>query len=127
MPGARAAQPEYAWVRERRRSQRLPALRALAAGLPPRGAQRHAPRPRRADRGRRRRLRRLPRRRLAAAARPAALRLPPLVLNRLVDGVTHLIGHHGVPAVFFLMILESACLPVPSEVIMLFAGYLVSI
>jgi membrane protein DedA with SNARE-associated domain len=49
------------------------------------------------------------------------------VLNRLVDGVTHLIGHHGVPAVFFLMILESACLPVPSEVIMLFAGYLVSI
>ena len=50
-----------------------------------------------------------------------------LVLNRLVDGVTHLIGDHGVPAVFFLMILESACLPVPSEVIMLFAGYLVSI
>jgi membrane protein DedA with SNARE-associated domain len=49
------------------------------------------------------------------------------VLNRLVDGVTHLIGNHGVPAVFFLMILESACLPIPSEVIMLFAGYLVSI
>jgi membrane protein DedA with SNARE-associated domain len=48
------------------------------------------------------------------------------VLNRLVDAVTNLIGDHGVPAVFFLMILESACLPVPSEVIMLFAGYLVS-
>ena len=49
------------------------------------------------------------------------------MLNRLVDWVTNLIGDHGVPAVFFLMILESACLPVPSEVIMLFAGYLVSI
>jgi membrane protein DedA with SNARE-associated domain len=49
------------------------------------------------------------------------------VLNRLVDWVTTLVGDHGVPAVFFLMILESACLPVPSEVIMLFAGYLVSI
>ena len=49
------------------------------------------------------------------------------MLNRLVDAVTNLIGDHGVPAVFFLMVLESACLPVPSEVIMLFAGYLVSI
>jgi membrane protein DedA with SNARE-associated domain len=49
------------------------------------------------------------------------------VLNRLVDAVTNLIGDHGFSAVFFLMVLESACLPVPSEVIMLFAGYLVSI
>jgi membrane protein DedA with SNARE-associated domain len=49
------------------------------------------------------------------------------VLNRLIDHVTQFIGDHGVPAVFLLMILESACLPVPSEVIMLFAGYLVSI
>jgi membrane protein DedA with SNARE-associated domain len=49
------------------------------------------------------------------------------VLNRLIDHVTELIGDHGAPAVFLLMVLESACLPVPSEVIMLFAGYLVSI
>ena len=84
-------------------------------------------RARRARRNRRRRVPRLARRRLATAARPAALRLPALVLNRLVDCVTNLIGDHGVPAVFFLMVLESACLPVPSEVIMLFAGYLVSI
>jgi membrane protein DedA with SNARE-associated domain len=49
------------------------------------------------------------------------------VLNRLVDAVTNLIGDHGVPAVFLLMVLESACLPIPSEVIMLFAGYLVSL
>ena len=44
-----------------------------------------------------------------------------------MDWVTSLVGDHGVPAVYFLMVLESACLPVPSEVIMLFAGYLVSI
>jgi membrane protein DedA with SNARE-associated domain len=49
------------------------------------------------------------------------------VLNRLVDAVTNAIGNHGIPAVFLLMVLESACLPVPSEVIMLFAGYLVSL
>ena len=49
------------------------------------------------------------------------------MLNRLIDWVTELIGDRGVPAVFLLMVLESACLPVPSEVIMLFAGYLVSI
>jgi membrane protein DedA with SNARE-associated domain len=49
------------------------------------------------------------------------------VLNRLLDHVTNLIGDHGIPAVFLLMVLESACLPIPSEVIMLFAGYLVSL
>ena len=39
---------------------------------------------------------------------------------------TESIGDHGWPAVFFLMLLESACIPVPSEAIMLFAGFLVS-
>lgn len=48
------------------------------------------------------------------------------ILQTLVDAVTELIGDHGVPAVFALMTLESACIPVPSEVIQLFAGYLVS-
>jgi membrane protein DedA with SNARE-associated domain len=50
-----------------------------------------------------------------------------LVLNSLIDAVTRLIGDHGFPAVLGLMTLESACIPVPSEVIQLFAGYLVSI
>jgi membrane protein DedA with SNARE-associated domain len=49
------------------------------------------------------------------------------VLKALSDAVTELIGKHGAPAVFLLMVLESMCLPVPSEVIMLFAGYLVSL
>ena len=49
------------------------------------------------------------------------------MLKALSDAVTEIIGDHGVFAVFFLMVLESACLPVPSEVIMLFAGYLVTL
>ena len=49
------------------------------------------------------------------------------MLKALTDAVTELIGDYGVPAVFFLMMLESMCLPVPSEVIMLFAGYLVTL
>lgn len=35
-------------------------------------------------------------------------------------------AEHGYIAVFVLMALESACIPIPSEVTMLFAGYLVS-
>jgi membrane protein DedA with SNARE-associated domain len=49
------------------------------------------------------------------------------VLNSLIDAITRAIGDHGFPAVLGLMTLESACIPVPSEVIMLFAGYLVSL
>jgi membrane protein DedA with SNARE-associated domain len=48
------------------------------------------------------------------------------VLNGIIDHITQLIGDHGFPAVLGLMTLESACIPVPSEVIQLFAGYLVS-
>lgn len=36
------------------------------------------------------------------------------------------IGRHGYLAIFFLMTLESACIPVPSEVVMLFGGALAS-
>jgi membrane protein DedA with SNARE-associated domain len=49
------------------------------------------------------------------------------VLNSLIDWMTRVIGDHGFPAVLGLMTLESACIPVPSEVIQLFAGYLVSL
>jgi membrane protein DedA with SNARE-associated domain len=34
------------------------------------------------------------------------------------------IGHHGYLAVFVLMLLESSCIPIPSEAIMLFGGAL---
>lgn len=38
--------------------------------------------------------------------------------------VTTQIGRHGYLAVFVLMLLESACIPIPSEAIMLFGGAL---
>jgi membrane protein DedA with SNARE-associated domain len=48
------------------------------------------------------------------------------VLNPIVNAATDFISSAGYPAVFLLMTLESACLPVPSEAIMLFAGFAVS-
>ena len=44
----------------------------------------------------------------------------------IVDFATSQVGSYGVLAVFVLMILESACIPVPSEATMLFAGFNVS-
>ena len=48
------------------------------------------------------------------------------MLSALTDWVTRTVADHGAAAVFVLMLLESACIPVPSEVVMLYAGYLVS-
>jgi membrane protein DedA with SNARE-associated domain len=48
------------------------------------------------------------------------------VLNPIVEVATEFIGSAGVAAVFLLMTLESACVPIPSEAIMLFAGFSVS-
>jgi membrane protein DedA with SNARE-associated domain len=48
------------------------------------------------------------------------------VLTALSNWITRTIADHGLAAIFGLMLLESACIPVPSEVIMLYAGYLVS-
>ncbi len=48
------------------------------------------------------------------------------IINDVVQWCTQLIGSWGLPAVFVLMLLESACIPVPSEAIMPFAGFAVS-
>lgn len=48
------------------------------------------------------------------------------VLNPIVNAATDFISSTGLPAVFLLMALESACIPVPSEAVMLFAGFSVS-
>ena len=48
------------------------------------------------------------------------------MLAVLNDLVTRLIGDYGYLAVFVLMVLESACVPIPSEVTMLFGGALAS-
>jgi membrane protein DedA with SNARE-associated domain len=48
------------------------------------------------------------------------------ILDPIVNASTDFISSAGLPAVFVLMALESACIPVPSEAIMLFAGFSVS-
>jgi len=48
------------------------------------------------------------------------------VVEPVVNVATEFIGSAGVVAVFLLMTLESACIPIPSEAIMLFAGFAVS-
>ena len=45
------------------------------------------------------------------------------IIQPLVDFATNVIGELGAWGVFLLMVLESACIPVPSEAIMLFAGF----
>jgi membrane protein DedA with SNARE-associated domain len=54
------------------------------------------------------------------------LALAPLtaaVTDKLVDFATNLIGDIGYAGIFVLMTLESACIPIPSEATMLFAGF----
>jgi membrane protein DedA with SNARE-associated domain len=48
------------------------------------------------------------------------------IVDPIVNVATDFIGSAGVVGVFVLMLLESACIPVPSEAIMLFAGFSVS-
>ncbi len=47
-------------------------------------------------------------------------------MQSVTDHLQTFIAAHGLEAVFLLMVLESACIPVPSEVTMIYAGYLVS-
>ncbi|PIU24438.1 alkaline phosphatase [Candidatus Berkelbacteria bacterium CG08_land_8_20_14_0_20_39_8] len=49
-----------------------------------------------------------------------------MIIDTLANFATGTISHLGYWGVFFLMALESACIPIPSEVIMPFAGFLVS-
>jgi membrane protein DedA with SNARE-associated domain len=50
----------------------------------------------------------------------------PDITGPIVDVATNVIEALGLPGIFLLMALESACIPVPSEAIMLFAGFNVS-
>jgi membrane protein DedA with SNARE-associated domain len=45
------------------------------------------------------------------------------VTDKLVDFATDVIGDAGYAGIFFLMTLESALIPIPSEATMLFAGF----
>jgi membrane protein DedA with SNARE-associated domain len=48
------------------------------------------------------------------------------IIDLLVQFVTNTISAVGYAGVFVLMVLESACIPIPSEIIMPFSGFLVS-
>ena len=45
------------------------------------------------------------------------------ITDRLVDFAVNVVGDLGLAGVFVLMLLESACIPIPSEATMLFAGF----
>jgi len=48
------------------------------------------------------------------------------VLALLTDTIIRLVSEHGYLAIFVLMLLDSACVPFPSEVTLLFGGALTS-
>src|SRR3989440_13018812 len=48
------------------------------------------------------------------------------ITDRLVEVATNVVGDLGLAGVFVLMLLESACIPIPSEATMMFAGFNVS-
>jgi len=45
------------------------------------------------------------------------------ITDKLATFATNVVGDLGLPGVFLLMTLESACVPIPSEATMLFAGF----
>jgi membrane protein DedA with SNARE-associated domain len=56
----------------------------------------------------------------------ATLLVHAAVTDKLVDFATNVVHDLGLPGIFLLMVLESACIPIPSEATMLFAGFNVS-
>ena len=45
------------------------------------------------------------------------------ITDTLVTFATNVVSDLGLPGIFLLMLLESACIPIPSEATMLFAGF----
>ncbi len=48
------------------------------------------------------------------------------ISESLVNALSHFVRDAGLPGIFALMALSSACIPIPSEVVMLFAGFAVA-
>jgi membrane protein DedA with SNARE-associated domain len=65
-----------------------------------------------------------------AAGRAGIVLWPMLVLASISESLfnvaSHFVRDTGLPAVFVLMLAESACVPIPSEATMLFAGFAVT-
>src|SRR3954452_2718621 len=61
-----------------------------------------------------------------AAARLLRLLEVASITDPLVNFAVNVIDALGLPGIFVLMLAESACIPIPSEATMLFAGFNVS-
>lgn len=48
------------------------------------------------------------------------------ISGSLVNEISHFIREAGLPGIFVLMAISAACIPIPSEVVMLFAGFAVA-
>jgi len=48
------------------------------------------------------------------------------ISETLVNETSHFVSEAGLPGIFVLMAVSSACIPIPSEVVMLFAGFAVA-
>jgi membrane protein DedA with SNARE-associated domain len=48
------------------------------------------------------------------------------ISETLVNETAHFVSEAGLPGIFALMAISSACIPIPSEVVMLFAGFAVA-
>ncbi len=48
------------------------------------------------------------------------------ISETLVNETSHFVSEAGLPGIFALMAIGSACIPIPSEVVMLFAGFAVA-
>jgi membrane protein DedA with SNARE-associated domain len=48
------------------------------------------------------------------------------ISETLVNETAHFVREAGLPGIFALMALSSACVPIPSEIVMLFAGFAVA-
>jgi membrane protein DedA with SNARE-associated domain len=48
------------------------------------------------------------------------------ISETLVNATAHFVRDAGLPGIFALMVISSACIPLPSEVVMLFAGFAVA-
>lgn len=48
------------------------------------------------------------------------------ISETLVNESSHFVREAGLPGIFLLMAVSSACIPIPSEVVMLFAGFAVA-
>ena len=76
------------------------------------------------------RIARRPRRCAGPDAGHGIVARPMLVLasisETVVNETSHFVRTAGLPGIFALMAISSACIPIPSEVVMLFAGFAVA-